>query len=88
MKRHEELMRARELHRRSRQQFSAAHQHGLDALKRHDYGALNQAIAEEAAAIDTHAQAVQRLNDVIEPTEPTNPTEPTEPTEPTKPIDE
>jgi hypothetical protein len=70
MKRHEELMRARELHRRSREQFSKAHEHGLDALKRHDYRALDDAIAEEASAIAKHARAMQQLNDVIEPTEP------------------
>jgi hypothetical protein len=72
MKRHEELMRARELHRRSREQFAKAHEHGLDALKRHDYRALDAAIAEEASAIATHARAMQRLNDVIEPNKPTD----------------
>jgi len=77
MKRHDELMRARDLHRRSREQFAKGHEHGLDALKRHDYRALDDAIAEEASAIATHANALQQLNDVIDRDE-----------DPNKPIDE
>jgi hypothetical protein len=66
MTRHEELMRAREVLKRNREQFSKAHEHGLDALKRHDYRAFNDAIAEEASAIAAHGKALRRLSGVTQ----------------------
>ncbi|MFL6280074.1 MAG: hypothetical protein ACJ731_08190 [Vicinamibacterales bacterium] len=68
MTRHEELMRARAVLKRNREQFSKAHEHGLDALKRHDYRAFNDAVAEEASTIATHTNTLRRLRDVIQPT--------------------
>jgi hypothetical protein len=70
MARQEELMRARAVLKRNREQFSKAHAHGLDALKRHDYRALDDAIAEETSLIAAHAKALRRLSDVTQPKKP------------------
>jgi|tagenome__1003787_1003787.scaffolds.fasta_scaffold10799013_2 hypothetical protein len=70
MTRHEELMRAREVLRRNREQFFKAHKHGLDALKQHDYRAFNDAIEEEASAIAAHGKALLRLSSVTQSKKP------------------
>ena len=59
------LKQALEIHKRSREIFSKAHQDGLAALARRDYQALSQAVDDEASAIAKHREAVQQLNDTI-----------------------
>ena len=38
--------------RANKARFDAAHRKGMDALRRHDYATLGEAVAEESAAID------------------------------------
>ena len=59
------LKRALELHKRSRESFSEAHQNGIAALARHDYRALHSAVREEASAIAAHAAAFKQLTETI-----------------------
>lgn len=42
----------RERTRANKARFDAAHRKGMDALRRHDYATLGEAVAEESAAID------------------------------------
>jgi hypothetical protein len=66
MNQHEQgLKRALDLHKRSREDFSRAHQDGLAALERHDYGALTNAVRAEASAIAAHSAAVRQLDEAI-----------------------
>jgi hypothetical protein len=66
MHQHDEgLKRAVELHKRSRQDFSRAHQNGMSALARRDYNGLTIAIREEASAIAAHGAACHQLNETI-----------------------
>jgi hypothetical protein len=64
-KRGHALKRARELHRRIREDFSKAHRAGMAALERHDYRGLTDAIEAEASAIAAHVAALQQLNETI-----------------------
>ncbi|HTH00653.1 MAG TPA: hypothetical protein VL882_10330 [Vicinamibacterales bacterium] len=65
IERHQALKQALELHKRSRQQFSRAHEQGLAALERRDLRALSQAIDAETSAIAAHVAAIHQLNDAI-----------------------
>jgi hypothetical protein len=65
MDRDQALKHALELHKRSREDFSKAHQDGMAALKRRDYRALSQAVEQEGSAIAATGEALQQLNDRI-----------------------
>ena len=44
--------------RMSRQEFYAAHEDGMAALKQHDHAGFSQAVERERVAIEKHSQAV------------------------------
>ena len=61
------LKRARELKHESEEQFQAAHESGMNALERHDYPAMGNAISEEASAIEKYRSAINQLRGALKP---------------------
>lgn len=51
------LKQAHQAHIAAKHAFDEAHKAGMDALRRHDYHAMSQAIADESAAIAKHRAA-------------------------------